>query len=201
MPSFSELGQLVGLRSKHAVWKLVKKLEAVEVVARDATGRLIPGARLGGLKLLGTVQAGVPGPAEELQGERLSLDGLLIRDREETFLLKVSGDSMIDAAIQEGDLVVVDRSRRPASGDIVVAEVDGAWTVKYFKKQGAQVILEAANANYRPIVPKQELRVAGVVTGVVRSYEGRTGPHIKSLGRGASPLEDDRSIKDADRDW
>jgi repressor LexA len=116
------------------------------------------------------VEAGFPGPAEEMELESVSLDSLLVRDREESFLLKVSGDSMIDAGILEGDLVIVERSRRPKNGDIVVAEVDGAWTIKYFRKEGGEVWLVPANAAYRPITPQQELRVAGVVTAAVRHY-------------------------------
>lgn len=181
MPSFAEFGRLVGLRSKHAVWKLVGKLEAVGIVARDATGRLVPGSRMGMLKVLGTVEAGLPGPAEEIALDSLSLDAWLIRDREETFLLKVSGDSMIEAGILEGDLVIVDRNREPKSGDIVVAEVDGGWTLKVLQKQGARVLLIPANARYQPIVPVNELRVAGVVTAVIRSYgtEHRTASHLR----------------------
>ncbi|MEW6324748.1 MAG: transcriptional repressor LexA [Nitrospirota bacterium] len=170
MPSFAELGRLVGLRSKHAVWKLVKKLEAAGVVARDSTGRLIPGDRMAALKVLGTVEAGFPSPAEEMSLGTLSLDAWLIRDRDESFLLKVSGDSMIEAGILEGDLVIVDRNRRPKSGDIVVAEVDGAWTMKRLERQGERVVLIPANARYRPILPVNELRIAGVVTAVIRSY-------------------------------
>ena len=170
MPSFAELGRLVGLRSKHAVWKLVKRLETVGVVTRDATGRLIPGSKMGAVKLLGTVEAGFPGPAEEGLLETLSLDHWLVRNREASFLLKVSGDSMIEAGILPGDLVIVDRSRAPKNGDVVVAEVDGAWTIKHFRRQGEAVTLLPANPKYAPIKPRSELRVAGVVTSVIRSY-------------------------------
>jgi repressor LexA len=171
MPSFAELGRLIGLRSKHAVWKLVGRLEAAGVVTRDGTGRLVPGARMAPLRVLGTVEAGIPDAAEELPLETVSLDAMLIRDREASFLLKVSGDSMIDAGILPGDLVIVDRHRSPRSGDIVVAEVDGAWTLKYFRLEpGGRTRLEPANPRYRPIVPARELRVAGVVTAVIRQY-------------------------------
>jgi SOS regulatory protein LexA len=176
MPSFSELGRLVGLRSKHAVWKLVKRLEAGGVVARDGTGRLIPGSKMGAVKLLGTVEAGFPGPADEGLLETISLDHWLVRNREASFLLKVSGDSMIDAGILPGDLVIVDRSRQPKNGDVVVAEVDGAWTIKHFRKQGEAVTLLPANTRYAPIKARSELRIAGVVTSVIRSYYASAEP-------------------------
>lgn len=168
MPSFAELGRLVGLRSKHAVWKLVKRLESAGVVTRDGTGRLVPGGRMAPLKVLGTVEAGFPGPAEETLLDTLSLDALLVRSGETSFLLKVSGDSMIDAGILPGDLVIVDRGRKAKEGDIVVAEVDGGWTMKSLQRRVGTVTLVPANANYPPIVPKEELRIGGVVTAVIR---------------------------------
>jgi repressor LexA len=170
MPSFSEIGEIVGFRSKNAVSKLVGRLEKLGVVGKDEKGRLIPGSLALSVKVLGTVEAGFPSPAEEELVDTLSFDDLLIQNREATFLLKVSGDSMSGAGILPGDMVIVDRSRTPRSGDIVIAEVDGAWTMKYLKKEGEVVALIAANPNYQPVRPKRELKIAGVVTAVVRKY-------------------------------
>lgn len=170
MPSFSEVGELTGLRSKNAVHKLVTKLEGLNVLSRDDKGRLIPGSLALPVKVLGTVEAGFPSPAEEELLDTLSLDQYLIDNPTATFLLKVSGDSMADAGILPGDMVLVDRSRAPQSGDIVIAEVDGQWTMKYLKKRGQTVALLPANSRYKPIVPKSELTIAGVVTAVVRKY-------------------------------
>lgn len=170
MPSFSEIGEIVGFRSKNAVSKLVGRLEKLGVVGKDEKGRLIPGSLALSVKVLGTVEAGFPSPAEEELADTLSLDQFLIRNPNATFLLKVSGDSMSGAGILPGDMVIVDRSRTPRSGDIVIAEVDGAWTMKYLKKRGEAVALIAANPNYQPVRPKRELKIAGVVTAVVRKY-------------------------------
>ncbi|MEJ2685522.1 MAG: transcriptional repressor LexA [Candidatus Sulfobium sp.] len=171
MPSFSEIGEMAGLRSKNAVFKLVGKLERRGVLARDAKGRLIPGSIASPVKILGTVEAGFPSPAEEELVDTLSLDDLLIQNPEATFLLKVSGDSMSGAGILPGDMVLIDRGQTPKSGDIVIAEVDGEWTMKYLKKRGDSVALIPANPNYKPIKPKNELKIAGVVTAVVRKYK------------------------------
>ena len=171
MPSFSELGKLTGLRSKNAVFKLVARLEALKVLSQDKTGRLIPGSIAGSVRVLGTVEAGFPSPAEEELLDTLSLDDLLIQDRAATFLLKVSGDSMSGAGILPGDMVIVDRGQTPRSGDIVIAEVDGQWTMKHLRKRGDTVTLVAANPKYQPIKPKSELKIAGVVTAVVRKYK------------------------------
>ncbi len=170
MPSFSEIGETVGLRSKNAVSKLVDKLEKLKIIGRDEKGRLIPGTIALSVKILGTVEAGFPSPAEEELVDTLSLDELLIQNPEATFLLKVSGDSMSGAGILPGDMVIVDKGQPPKSGDIVIAEVDGAWTMKYLRKRGDSVALIPANPNYRPIKPQSELRIAGVVTAVVRKY-------------------------------
>jgi SOS regulatory protein LexA len=171
MPSFSEIGDMTGLRSKNAVFKLVGKLERRKVLARDAKGRLIPGSIASSVKILGTVEAGFPSPAEEELVDTLSLDDLLIQNREATFLLKVSGESMSGAGILPGDMVLVDRGQPPKSGDIVIAEVDGEWTMKYLEKRGDGMVLIPANPAYRPIKPKNELKIAGVVTAVVRKYK------------------------------
>lgn len=171
MPSFSEIGEMLGLKSKNAVSKLVTKLEAAGALERDPKGRLVPRSIASPVKVLGTVEAGFPSPAEEELADTLSLDDLLIRNRTATFLLKVSGDSMSGAGILPGDMVIVDRGQPPKSGDIVIAEVDGQWTMKYLRKRGDSVTLIAANPKYQPIKPRNELKIAGVVTGVVRQYK------------------------------
>lgn len=171
MPSFAEIAGLTGLRSKNAVSKLVRRLEVLGVLARDERGRLIPRSMALPVKVLGTVEAGFPSPAEEELADTLSLDELLIQNRDATFLLKVSGDSMSGAGILPGDMVLVDRGRSARSGDIVIAEVDGEWTMKYLRKRGENVALVPANPNYKPIRPKSELKIAGVVTAVVRKYK------------------------------
>jgi repressor LexA len=122
------------------------------------------------VKVLGTIEAGFPSPAEEELADTISLDDYLIANPNATFLLRVSGDSMSGAGILPGDMVIVDRSLEPKSGDIVIAEVDGEWTLKTYQKQGTSVVLMPANPRYRPITPRRELKVAGVVTGVARKY-------------------------------
>lgn len=171
MPSFSEIGEMFRLSSKGSVHKAVTKLEGLGVIRKDKKGRLLPGSIKSPVKVLGTVEAGFPSPAEEELADTLSLDDLLIQNREATFLLKVSGDSMSGAGILPGDMVIVDKGQTPKSGDIVIAEVDGAWTMKYLRKRGDSVALLAANPNYKPIRPKNELKIAGVITAVVRKYK------------------------------
>src|SRR5271169_6703984 len=171
MPNFAEIGDLMGSSMKYAASNLIGKLEKLNVVIRDKTGKLVPKSMAMPVKVLGTVEAGFPSPAEEEMVDTLSFDDLLIQNREATFLLKVSGDSMSGAGILPGDMVIVDKGQTPKSGDIVIAEVDGAWTMKYLRKRGENVTLLPANPKYQPIKPKNELKIAGVVTAVVRKYK------------------------------
>ncbi len=143
----------------------------MEVLERDKKGKLIPKSIVSPLRVLGTVEAGFPSPAEEALADTLSLDQFLIQNPHATFLLQVSGDSMSEAAILPGDMVVVDKRQTPKSGDIVIAEVDGQWTIKYLKKRGESVALIPANQKYKPIKPKNELKIGGVVVAVIRRYK------------------------------
>jgi repressor LexA len=171
MPSFSEIGGLTGLRSKNAVSKLVDKLDRLDIIKKDEKGRLIPRSLAAPVRMLGSVEAGFPSPAEEELADTLSLDDLLIENPDATFMLRVSGDSMTEAGILPGDMVIVDKGQTAKSGDIVIAEVDGQWTMKYLRKRGESVTLIPANAKYKPIKPKNELKIAGIVTAVVRKYK------------------------------
>lgn len=171
LPSYQEILGLTGWRSKNSAYKLIRKMENQGWVKKDASGRLVPDRIFGSTRILGYVEAGFPSPAEEELIDTITLDEYLIRRKEATFMLKVSGDSMVEAGIRPGDLVLVERHRTPADGDIVVAEVDGQWTMKFFKKKGGQVFLLPANRKYRPIVPQGELKIEAVVISLIRKYK------------------------------
>ncbi len=180
MPSYSEMALLFGVSSKNAVFKIVNKMIQLNLLKKDDKGRLSFAFNVFSIKMLGFIEAGFPSPAEEELLDTVSLDRFLVENPNSTFMLKVSGDSMIDAAILPGDYVIVDKSRKPNEHDVVIAQVDGKWTMKYLEldktpKPNTQTantaqnyILVAANAKYKPIRPKHELVIAGVVVGVVR---------------------------------
>jgi DNA polymerase V len=120
-----------------------------------------------------TVQAGFPTPAEELGSQDLSLDELLIKRPPATFFMRVQGESMRDAGIFNGDLLVVDRSLEPKLNDIVVAYVDGDFTLKRLQeKTHDKIVLAPENSLYEPIVitGDQEAMIWGVVTSVVHQF-------------------------------
>jgi repressor LexA len=170
LPSYREMLGLTGFKSTNAVYKLVERLVEQEWLKRSESGKLAPGKRFLGLPVLGAIEAGWPSPAEEELVDTMTLDDWLIGNREATFMLKVSGDSMIEAGIRPGDMVLVERGRTPHNGDVVVAEVDSQWTLKYYEQHGGRVVLMPANKNYQPILPKNELNIAAVVTAVIRKY-------------------------------
>jgi repressor LexA len=171
MPNYSEIMKLTGFKSRNSVYKLVGRLEQQGFLKKDAKGFLLPRSRLyGEVKVLGTVEAGFPSPAEEELIDTMTLDKWLITNKEATYMLKVKGDSMIEAGIMEGDMVLVDRSKTAGDGDIVIAEVDGKWTMKFLSKKGGKVMLIPGNKNYKPIIPTQELKIAAVVVAVIRKY-------------------------------
>jgi SOS regulatory protein LexA len=170
MPTYSEMLHILGVKSKSVVHFWVNKLLAKGLLEKDARGYLRPMRRSLALPMVGEVAAGFPSPAEEELRDVISLDEYLIARPGSSFLLTVSGDSMTGAGIMAGDLVVVEKGREPRNGDIVIAEVDGEWTIKYFRKEGRNIVLEAANPRYKTIRPKSQLRIGGVVTAVIRKY-------------------------------
>ena len=178
MPAYQEIMSLVGFKSKNAVYKLINKLVADEVLDKDSRGRLIPNQLVGEVPLLGLVEAGFPTMAEEHVLDTMNIDSYLIdtKSKDKTYMLEVKGDSMIEAGINEGDLVIAERIggegsvREAKDGDIVIADVDGGWTMKYLRKKNGKVFLEPANKKYKPIYPEISLNIAAIVRGVIRKY-------------------------------
>jgi len=171
MPTYSEAADILGVRSKSVVHFWMKKLVAKGVLERDPKGFLKPLRRSFSLPLVGEIRAGFPSPAEEELRDIISLDEYLVTRPESSFILRVSGDSMIGEGIKPGDLVIVEKGREPKNGDVILAEVDGEWTMKYFTKRGGRIVLESANEKYPPIRPKEELRLGGIITAVIRKYQ------------------------------
>jgi SOS regulatory protein LexA len=170
MPSYAEIAQATGLHSKNAVAKVVAKMISQQLITKDARGKLIPKRLVGELRFVGPIEAGFPSPAEEELLDTMNLEEWLIGNREATYLLKVRGDSMVDAGILPGDMVLVERHVEPRNGDIVIAQIDGDWTMKYFRREEGRVYLEAANPHYQPFYPQEDLTIADVVKAVIRKY-------------------------------
>lgn len=170
MPSYSEVMKITSLKSKSSVYKLVNKLIEDRFLDKDPKGKLIPLNFFNNLKVLGIVEAGFPSSAEEDLIETMSLDDFLISNKESSYILKIKGDSMIDAGIHEGDLVIVEKASSAKDGQIIIAEIDQRWSIKYYRKKNNKVFLEAGNKKYSPIYPKEELKISAIVKAVIRKY-------------------------------
>jgi SOS regulatory protein LexA len=130
-----------------------------------------PGRQFFARALLGSVRAGAPAPATQESPEVLEIDDYLISDPNRTLLVTVRGDSMKDAGLLDGDIVVVESKRPTRSGDIVVACVDGEMTVKTLRDQKGEYVLEPANEAYEVIIPRDSLEIVGVVVGSFRRFK------------------------------
>ena len=177
MPCYSEIMTLLGFKSKNAVFKLVNKMIDDGIIEKDSSGKISPRHIFGEVSLLGVVEAGIPTSTEEEILDTMSLDEWLLggSNSSSTYMLEVKGDSMIEAHIEEGDYVLVERvdgNRSIKDGEIVVAEVDGGWTLKYLKhdKYG-KIYLQPANKKYSNIYPEYDLQIAAVVKAVIRKLK------------------------------
>ena len=182
MPSYSEMLKLFGFKSKNAVFRVVEKLIDAGLVAKDHLGRLVPSETFTentrSVPMLGFVTAGFPATVEEELADTVNLEDLLIKNKPLTYMLEVDGDSMIDAHIECGDMVLVEKTNQAKDGQIVIAEVDGEFTMKYFRrsttltagKRVEKVWLEPANKNYKPIYPVHSMNIIAVLKAVIRKY-------------------------------
>ena len=168
MPGYNEIMDLLSFKSKNSVHKLINWMTDAGVVSKDEKGRIIPNQIYEDIPILGLVEAGFPVDVDEDELDRVSLEDFLIDDKEKTYILEVKGDSMIEAFITEGDYVLVEKTDNAKEGQIVIAEIDGGLTMKYFRRKGKKVFLEPANKKYKSIYPKFSFRVAAVVKAVVR---------------------------------
>jgi DNA polymerase V len=119
------------------------------------------------------IKAGFPSPAADFEEMKLSLDHLLIKNREATFYAKASGNSMTGAGIDDGDILVIDRSLEPRNNAIAICFIDGEFTVKRIKKEKDEVYLIPENAQYKAIkvAPENELIIWGIVTYAIKQMK------------------------------
>jgi DNA polymerase V len=119
-----------------------------------------------------TISAGFPSPADDYSEARLDLNKELISNESATFYARVRGDSMTLAGISDGDLLIIDKSKTPVNGSIVVCLIDGEFTVKRLQTKGNQFYLLPENDNYQPIKikPENDVTIWGVVTYTIKKH-------------------------------
>lgn len=119
-----------------------------------------------------TVQAGFASPAEDHQVDRIDLMRQLVKHPQATFFIRISGDSMRDAGILNGSVVLVDRAIKPAHGQIVLAVIDGDFTCKRLYLRAGKMKLRAENPTYPDIIPKdgQTVEIWGVVVATIHQH-------------------------------
>lgn len=168
-PSYAAIGRIVGLKSTSSVSAFLERLKA-DGYLESKDRRLRPGARFFERPLvLSRVAAGLPAMAFEAPAEGLAIDAHLVRRPSRTFLITVKGDSMLDAGLLPGDTIVVEREHAANAGDIVVAVVDGAYTVKRLVRENRKFVLAPENKFY-PVLRPDPLEIVGVVVGSFRKY-------------------------------
>jgi repressor LexA len=180
-PTLREMREFFGVSSDNSILKHLKALEEKGRIKKDDTPRGIK--LLGSVKerlmsgeyklpLLGMIPAGGPVLTEEYVEKWMNVGEDAIYKYKDSFLLRVTGESMIEAGIYEGDILVVCGSLEPKFGDIVVGLVDNQNTVKrYMKDAEGRVYLKPENPNYGNIYAEGELCIQGVVTGLLRYYK------------------------------
>jgi len=179
-PSISEMATYMEVKSKNAIAKMLNNLEELGYIKTSGKARGIEilnslgqSLQKGLIKvpLIGTVQAGSPHLAEENIEEWINLPQSLVKGRRDVFLLRVRGDSMINAGIFEGDLVIVRPTKEAKHNDIVVALLHDEATVKRYIQIKNRAYLKAENPSFKNIYPKEDWMVQGKVVGVIRNLE------------------------------
>lgn len=208
-PSFDEMKEALGLRSKSGIHRLITALEergfirrlahrarAIEIVKRPSalgdppssgfTPRIVEGDRRDPpngarnietsyaveLPVMGLIAAGTPIEAIAESSHNVAVPGQMISKDAHHYALEVKGDSMIDAGINNGDVVVIRETSSADNGDIVVAHVEGyEATLKRFRRKGDMIALEAANPAYETrVLPAGHVKVQGKLVGLIRTY-------------------------------
>ena len=168
LPSFEVIAKDFGFKHKNSVWQYFNKLKEENLIYEKNNRFYINKDLFGAVLFSSSVKAGFASVADDYVEKRVSLDESFNINSPSTFLFTVSGDSMIDLGIFDGDKVVVQKTNTAKNGDIVVAFIDGGYTLKTYRNKDGKVWLEPANINYPNLYPKEQLVIFGKAQGIVR---------------------------------
>ena len=170
LPSFEIIAKDFGFKHKNSVWQYFNKLKEEGLIFEKNNRFYINKELFGAVLFSSVVKAGFASVADDYVEKRVSLDETFDINSPSTFLFTVSGDSMIDLGIYEGDKVIVQKTNTAKDGDIVIAFIDGGYTLKTYRNKKGQVYLEPANSNYPNLYPKEQLVIFGIAQGIVRKF-------------------------------
>ena len=168
LPSFDIIAKEFGFKHKNSVWQYFNKLKEENLIEERNNHFYINKDLFGAILFSSSVKAGFASVAEDYIEKRVSLDNSFDINNPSTFLFTVSGDSMIDLGIFEGDTVIVKKSNSARDGEVVIAYIDGGYTLKTYRNKQGKVWLQPANENYPNLYPKEQLIIFGVAQGIVR---------------------------------
>ena len=170
LPSYASIAKLVGLKSKASVADLVNRLKSEGFLESSPDRRLVPGKRFFEYSISDGVRAGLPASASDFHSQIGRIDDHLVPRPARTVLIKVKGDSMIDAGIHNGDVVIVEKRSGANTGEIVIAILDNEFTLKRLGMESGKPVLFPENKMYPTIRMKGNVEIFGVVIGMFRKY-------------------------------
>lgn len=165
IPTLSEAQKLFNKKSRRSIDFIYSKLAQagyIRVEGRD----YVPTKQFFDMPILGSARAGVPSEEYE-DGNPVFLWDSLVRRPDNTMIIKANGDSMIEAGIHDGDMVVIERTHHAENGNIVLARVDGKETIKFYIRDNSHILLRPANREYKDISDFKSLEIVGVVSAFI----------------------------------
>lgn len=170
LPSFENIAKDFGFKHKNSVWQYFKKLKEQDLVKEKNGKFFINPECFGAILFTSAVRAGFASVAEDSIERRISLDENFNLDSPSIFVFTVSGDSMVNAGIFDGDKVIVKKTNTAKDGDIVLAFIDNGYTLKTYRQKNGKIWLQPENPEYPIIEPKEVLTIFGVATGITRKF-------------------------------
>lgn len=168
LPSYEKIAKEFGFKHKNSVWQYFNVLKDENLI-KEVNGKLLINPDcFGAILFTSSIRAGFATVAEDSIEKRVSLDASFDLDNPSVFIFKVSGDSMVNAGIFEGDKVIIKKTHTAKNGEIVLAFIDNGYTLKTYRQKDGKVWLQPENPEYPIIEPKEVLTIFGIATGIVR---------------------------------
>ncbi len=168
LPSYEKIAHDFGYKHKNSVWQYFNKLKEENLICEKNGRFFISPSEFGAILFSSSVRAGFASVGEDSIERRVSLDESFDLDNPSTFMFKVSGDSMVNAGIFDGDTVIIKKSSEAKDGDIILAFVDRGYTLKRFRKKNGKIWLQPENPEYPIIEPQESLTIFGIAVGIAR---------------------------------